>query len=188
MRDLIIGVVSTLISTIIIGLWGTLMIVPYQEHMKIYKAILHLARNYEDPHKYEGQLIPTSLMTNCIGKQLEQIENIQNSILEQKDLSSLSCWIFKYEELVNQLGFLAEYTRNPIMLSEQKEFSDSYRLNQDTFFEELKELARFPKIKIALLFLIPTLILIIVVCAAVYFICPQIPMEQVASGIYKSGM
>lgn len=60
MRDLIIGVVSTLISTIIIGLWGTLMIVPYQEHMKIYKAILHLARNYEDPHKCGGQLIPTS--------------------------------------------------------------------------------------------------------------------------------
>ena len=47
MRDLIIGVVSTLISTIFIGLWGTLMIVPYQEHRKIYKAILHLARNYE---------------------------------------------------------------------------------------------------------------------------------------------
>lgn len=58
----------------------------------------------------------------------------------------------QYEELVNQLGFLAEYTRNPVMLSEQKAFSDDYRLNQDTFFEELKNLARFPQIKIALLF------------------------------------
>lgn len=171
MRDLIIGVVSTLISTIIIGLWGFLMIVPYQEHMKIYKAILHLTRNYEDPRKYVGQLTPISLMTNCIKKQLEQIETIQDSILEQKDLSSFSCWIFKYEELVNKLGFLAEYTRNPFMLSEQKEFSEDYRLNQDTFFEELKKLARFPKVKIALLFLIPTIVLITVFCAAIYFIC-----------------
>ena len=62
------------------------------------------------------------------------------------------------------------------MLSEKKEFSDDYCLNEDTFFEELKKLARFPKIKIVLLFLIPTLVLIIVFCAAIYFICPQTPI------------
>ena len=171
MKDLMIGVVSTLISTIIIGLWGTLIIVPYQNHMKIYKAILHLARNYEDPRKYEDQIVPTSLMTNCIGKQLEQIENIQDSLLEQKDLSRFAYWIFKYEKIVNQLEFLAEYTRNPVMLSEQKEFPDDYLLNQDKFFGELKKLSRFPKVKIILLFLIPTIALIAVFCTAIYFIC-----------------
>lgn len=170
MKDLVIGVVSTLVSTIIIGLWGTLIIVPYQNHMKIYKAILHLSRNYEDPRKYEGQLIPTSLMTNCIGRHLEQIGNIQDSLLEQKDLSRFAYWIFKYGKLVGQLEFLAEYTRNPIMLSEQKEFPDDYLLDQDKFFGELKKLSRFPKIKIILLFLAPTIALISVFCTAAYFI------------------
>lgn len=170
MKDLIIGIGSTLISTIIIGLWGTMIIVPYQEHMKIYKAILQLARKYEDPRKYEGQFIPTSLMTNCIGEQLGQIENVQGSILEQKELSRFACWIFKYEKLVNQLEFLAQYTKNPVMLSEQKEFSDDYLLNQDKFFGELKKLSRFPKVKIILLFLIPTIALGAVFCVTIYFI------------------
>lgn len=171
MRDLIIGVGSTLISTIIIGLWGTMIIVPYQNHMKIYKAILHLARNYEDPRKYADQFIPTSLMTNCMGNQIEQIGSIKDSILEQAELSRFACWIFKYEKLVNQLEFLAEYTRNPVMLSEQKEFSDDYLLDQDKFFGELKKLSRFPKFKIILLFLFPTIALSIVFCAAIYYIC-----------------
>lgn len=165
-----IGVISTLISTIIIGLWGTLIIVPYQTHMKIYKAILHLARNYEDPRKYEDQFIPKTLMTDCIEKQLDEIETIQDSLLEQKDLSRFAYWIFKYEKLVDQLGFLAEYIRNPVMLNEQKEFPDDYRLDQDKFLGELKKRSRFPKVKIILLFLIPTIALIAVFLAAIYLI------------------
>lgn len=171
MRELIIGVASTIISTIIVGLWGTLIIAPYQNHMKIYKGILRLARNYEDPRKYESQLFPTSLKTNCIGKQLEQIEKVQDSILEQKELSRFACWIFKYEKLINQLESLAEYTRDPVMLSEQKEFSYDYLLDQDKFFGELKKRSKFPKVKIILLFLIPTIALSAVFCTAVYFIC-----------------
>ena len=170
MRDLTIGIVSTLISTIIIGLWSTLIIVPYQEHMKVYKAILRLARNYEDPRRYEDQFIPTSLMTDCIEKQLEQIESIQDSLLEQKELSKFACRIFRYEKLINKLKFLAEYTRNPVMLSDQKEVSEDYLLDQDKFFGELKKAARLPKVKIALLFLIPTIALSAVFCTAVYFI------------------
>lgn len=171
MRELMIGVASTIISTIIVGLWGTLIIAPYQNHMKIYKAILRLARNYEDPRKYESQLFPTSLKTNCIGKQLEQIEKVQDSILEQKELSRFACWIFKYEKLINQLESLAEYTRDPVMRSEQKEFPDDYLLDQDEFFWELKKRSKFPKVKILLLFLIPTIALSAVFCTAVYFIC-----------------
>ena len=171
MRELILGVASTIISTIIVGLWGTLIIAPYQNHMKIYKGILRLARNYEDPRKYESQLFPTSLKTNCIGKQLEQIEKVQDSILEQKELSRFACWIFKYEKLINQLESLAEYTRDPVMLSEQKEFSYDYLLDQDKFFGELKKRSKFPKVKIILLFLIPTIALSAVFCTAVYFIC-----------------
>lgn len=170
MRDLVIGVVSTIVSTIIIGLWGTLIIVPYREHMKIYKAVLRLARNYKDPREYEGQLLPVSLMIDCMEKQLDQIENIRDSILEQKDLSAFSYWIFKYGKLAQKLTFLAEYTRNPVMLNEQKEFSDDYLLNQDKFFVELRKAARLPKVKIVLLFLIPTIALIAVFCTAVYFI------------------
>ena len=139
--------------------------------MKIYKGILRLARNYEDPRKYESQLFPTSLKTNCIGKQLEQIEKVQDSILEQKELSRFACWIFKYEKLINQLESLAEYTRDPVMLSEQKEFSYDYLLDQDKFFGELKKRSKFPKVKIILLFLIPTIALSAVFCTAVYFIC-----------------
>ena len=56
------------------------------------------------------------------------------------------------------------------MLSEQKEFSDDYLLDQDTFFGELKKRSRFPKVKIILLFLIPTIALIDFFCTAVYFI------------------
>ena len=168
MNDLIIGIISTLITTIIIGLWGTLIIVPYQEHMKIYKAILHLSRNYDDPRKYIGDLTPTSLMINCIQKQREQIEEILDSVLELKELSRFTYWFFNYPKLEISLNFLFNYTNNPIMLDKQKEFSDDYTLNQDAFFAGLKKAARLPKIKIILLFLIPTIALITVILMAIY--------------------
>ena len=57
------------------------------------------------------------------------------------------------------------------MLDRQKEFSDDYILNQDAFFADLKKTARLPKIKIILLFLIPTIMLIAIIIIAIYFIC-----------------
>lgn len=171
MNDLIIGIISTLISTIIIGLWGTLIIVPYQAHMKIYKAILRLSRNYDDPRKYIGDLMPTSLMINCIEKQRGQIEEILESILELKELSRFTYWLFNYQKLELSLKLLFNYTNDPIMLDKQKEFSDDYILNQDAFFADLKKTARLPKIKIILLFLIPTIMLIAIIIIAIYFIC-----------------
>ena len=40
MDDFIIGILATLLSTAIIGLWGALLVDPYRSHVSIHKQIL----------------------------------------------------------------------------------------------------------------------------------------------------
>ena len=170
MVDLLISTGSTLISAIIVGLWGILVIIPYKKHMKIYRDVLYLRRNYSDPRRYEGEFIPSSIMVDCIGKQLDLIEKVLDSVLEQKELSKFSNWFFKYEELAYRLNFLWEYTKNPIMLDRKKEFSNDYILDQEIFFSDLKKAASLPKVKIIFLFLIPAIVFIALISIAIYYL------------------
>lgn len=61
MLDFIIGVFTTIISMLLIGLWGILIINPYKTHLTIYKKTLRFIRNFEDPRRFEGQLAPKVL-------------------------------------------------------------------------------------------------------------------------------
>lgn len=97
MVDIIIGVIATIASTIILGLFGMLIITPYRNHQEIFKKILRIIRNYEDPRTYQRQMLPTSLMVDCIEKQICQIEEIFDLIDEQKDLNPLLYKLFRYE-------------------------------------------------------------------------------------------
>lgn len=48
MCDFIIGILATLLSTAIIGLWGTLIIEPYRSHVLIRKQILRFIKGRID--------------------------------------------------------------------------------------------------------------------------------------------
>lgn len=86
MLDFAIGVFATIISTMLIGLWGIVIINPYRSHLTIYKKILGFIRNFEDPRRFEGQFVPKSLLVDCIKRQIEVLEEILDLIEEQKDL------------------------------------------------------------------------------------------------------
>jgi len=57
-----------------------------QNHLTIYKKTLRFIRDFEDPRRFEGQLALNVLQTNCIKRQIEELEEILDLIEEQKDL------------------------------------------------------------------------------------------------------
>lgn len=166
MVDIIIGVIATIASTIILGLFGMLIITPYRNHQEIFKKILRIIRNYEDPRKYQGQMLPTSLMVDCIEKQICQIEEIFDLMDEQKDLNPLLYKLFRYEQTESYLHILFEYIRNPIMLKDSKEFDDNYLLDTEKIFKSIKKNARFPWIKFGVIALVLLLLFISILIIA----------------------
>ena len=144
MTDLLIGIIATLLSTVIIGLFGLMVIKPYNAHHEVCRKVLRVIRNYEDPRRFVGYLAPSSLMMDCIDKQLKSLQEIFDLISEQKDMNKLLYRLFRYDKISSACWLLFEYVRNPIMLKETKEFEDDYRLNTDTFFRSMKSDARFP--------------------------------------------
>lgn len=147
MIDLIIGVVATIASTAVLGLFGMIIITPYKNHQEIFKKILRLIRNYEDPKEYQSQIVSQMLITDCISNQIEKIEEVFDLMLEQKDLNPLLYKVFRYEKIKGFLCILMEYIRNPIMLNNSKEFEDTYLLDTEKLFKDLKKNARFPWVK-----------------------------------------
>lgn len=133
MLDFILGVFATIISTLLIGLWGILIINPYKTHLTIYKKILRFIRNFEDPRRFEGQIIPNALLINSIERQVEELEEILDLVEEQKDLNRFWYWLFNFNGVSRYLNRIYEYIRNPIMLDEQKEFKDDYILDCNFF-------------------------------------------------------
>lgn len=170
MKDFLIGTVTTLLSAFIIGLWGTVIVLPFQTQQKIHKAVLRVLRNYKDPRDYQGMFTPTSLMLDIMKKQCDQIEEIIDLIQEQRELNKFTCWLFNYDRLEANLHFLFEYIRNPIMLDEQKEFEDNYALDTDKFFADIRKTAKLPKLKLGLIFLIAPLCLLLGVALSMYLV------------------
>lgn len=160
MIDILIGIIATIASTVILGLFGMFIITPYRNHQEIFKKILRIIRNYEDPRKYQGQMLPSSLMVDCIEKQICQIEEVFDLMDEQKDLNPILYKLFEYEKAEGLLHILFEYIRNPIMLKDSKEFDDEYLLDTDKIFSNIKKKARFPWIKFGIITLILLLLFI----------------------------
>ena len=160
MIDILIGIIATIASTVILGLFGMFIITPYRNHQEIFKKILRIIRNYEDPRKYQGQMLPSSLMVDCIEKQICQIEEVFDLMDEQKDLNPILYKLFEYEKAEGLLHILFEYIRNPIMLKDSKEFDDEYLLDTDKIFPNIKKKARFPWIKFGIITLILLLLFI----------------------------
>lgn len=160
MIDILIGIIATIASTVILGLFGMFIITPYRNHQEILKKILRIIRNYEDPRKYQGQMLPTSLMVDCIEKQICQIEEVFDLMDEQKDLNPVLYKLFGYEKTEGFLHILFEYIRNPIMLKDSKEFDDEYLLDTEIIFSNIKKKARFPWIKFGIIALILLLLFI----------------------------
>lgn len=168
MEDLIIGIVATLLSTVIISLWGIFIITPYNEQRKIYKKILKTLRNYKDPRKYENKILPDSITINCIKEQVDSINEILDLLEEQKDLNHFLYWLFNYEKVKIYLRFLLEYIRDPIMLKEQRQFESDYILDSKKLFHTIKKKSRIPIGKIILLFLIIAILLITIIVIIMY--------------------
>lgn len=160
MLDFAIGVFATIISTLLIGLWGILIINPFRSHLTIYKKILKFIRNFEDPRRIEGQFIPKSLLVDCVKRQIEALEEILDLVEEQKDINKFWYWLFNFKDVSRYLNTIFEYIRNPIMLDEQKEFKDDYVLDCNLFFKKLKKTVKIPNWKIVFLFILITILII----------------------------
>ena len=170
MEDLFVGIIATLLSTIIIGLYGVLIIAPYNAHREIYRKILRVIRNYEDPRTFKEQFLPESIMVDCIKKQVDSIYDILDLIEEQKDLNKLVYKIFKYKRTAENLSLLNNYISNPVLLKDQKEFEDNCILDSSKFLPRLKKEAKLPVGRLAIFFFIPTVLLIAIVVVAIYLV------------------
>lgn len=170
MKDFLIGTVTTLLSAVIIGLWGTVIVIPFQTQQKIHKAVLRVLCNYKDPRDYQGMFVPTKIMVDSIETQCDQIEEIIDIIQEQRELNRFTCWLFNYNQLEKYLISLFEYIRNPIMLDEQKEYKDDFRLDPDKYFSDIRKIAKLPKLKLMFIFLIAPLCLLLGVALSMYLI------------------
>lgn len=148
MLDFIGDVLTTIFSTFIIGLCGITIVDPLRSRLIIYKKILRVIRNFEDPRKLGDGFVPNTILIDNIKKQTEAIEAILDLVEEQKDLRRFWYWLFNYKEVSRYLNILFEYIGNPIMLKGQKEFEDDYVLNTNMFFKKLKKKAKIPNGKI----------------------------------------
>lgn len=170
MLDFILGVFATIISTLLIGLWGILIINPYKIHLTIYKKILRFIRNFEDPRRFDGQIIPNALLINSIERQVEELEEILDLVEEQKDLNRFWYWLFNFNGVSRYLNTIYGYIRNPIMLDEQKEFDDDYILDCNFFFKNLKKTVKIPNWKILFLLTLVTILITSIVVVSIYIV------------------
>lgn len=145
MIDTIIGVIATIISTMIIGLFSLFLLKPYEDNLIVRKYVLKIIRNFNDPRDEKYAI------EKCIEEQLSSIQEVLDLISEQCELHPILSKLFKYNDLIMNLNFLSEYIRNPIMLNDSKEFEDSYVLNKDKYYKTLKSCAKFPLLKFALI-------------------------------------
>lgn len=166
MIDILIGIIATIASTIIIGLFGLFTVTPYKRHQEIFVKILRFIRNYEDPRDYHSSLTPKLLMTDCIDKQTNNITEIIDLIDDQQELNPLLYKLFKYEKIRVNLILMFEYIRNPIMLKESKEFDDEYIIDAGKLFKDLKRISRFPWIKFSVIIFILLVLFISVLVLA----------------------
>ena len=143
MIDIIIGVVSTIVSAAVLGLFGMRILTPYKNHKEISKRVLHFIRNYEDPRQYKNALY-LSLMLNSIKNQTNEIEDIINLIDEQNDLNPFLYKLLKYDQTKHILEFLFQYLADPVVLNENKKFEETYRLSTEKIFMDLKKSIGFP--------------------------------------------
>ena len=79
MDDFIIGILATLLSTAIIGLWGVLVVDPYRSHVSIHKQIMRFIRNFEDPREINDQLME-HLKVESISRQINTLDDILDLI------------------------------------------------------------------------------------------------------------
>lgn len=163
MQDFFIEVIVTLVGTAIIGILSLLFAKPYKKYSEIYKEVLKLKRNYDEPRKLFSSLGGNTLAINKIGKQQSEILDIIDKVQEQIDLHPYYSKLFKYYDLKSSLYFLFEYNRNPIMLPKDKEFEEDYRMDLDKFFDGLIKRIKFPLKKviiISIMLLVATITLI----------------------------
>ena len=170
MLDFAIGVFATIISTMLIGLWGIFIINPYRTHLTIYKKILRFIRNFEDPRRFEGQFVPESLLVDCIKRQIEVLEEILDLIEEQKDLHKFWYWLFNFKDVSRYLNIIFEYIRTPIMLDDQKEFKDDYVLDCNLLFKKLKKTVKIPNWKIVFALILITILIISIFIVSIFVV------------------
>ncbi len=71
MDDFIIGILATLLSTAIIGLWGIMVIDPYRSHVSIRKPIMRFIRNFCSRTCFDSKVQncwDNSEKSTCFGK------------------------------------------------------------------------------------------------------------------------
>lgn len=170
MLDFTIGVITTIISTLLIGLWGIFIVNPYKIHLTIYKKILRFIRNFEDPHSFEGQFVPNALLADCIKRQIEELEEIFDLVEEQKDLNKFWYRLFDFEDVLGYLNIIFEYLRNPIMLDDQKVFKDDCILDCKFFFKKLKKKVKIPNYKLIMLLIVISILIIAMLVGVVLLI------------------
>ena len=169
MDDFIIGILATLLSTAIIGLWGLLVVDPYRSHVSIHKQIMRFIRNFEDSRENNGQLME-HLKVESISRQINTLDDILDLIEEQKDCNKFVYWLFNYKIISKYLNVLFEYIRNPIMLESQKRFDNDYILDSGKVFDLLRKKSKVFNWKMFFSLLVITMVLISIFVIAIYIV------------------
>ncbi len=169
MDDFIIGILATLLSTAIIGLWGILVIDPYRSHVSIHKQIMRFIRNFEDPREINDKLTQ-HLKVESISRQINTLDDILDLIEEQKDCNKFVYWLFNYKIISKHLNILFEYIRNPIMIESQKKLDNDYILDSAKVFDLLRKKSKLFNWKIFFSLLVITIVLISIFVVAIYLV------------------
>ena len=169
MDDFIIGILATLLSTAIIGLWGVLVVDPFRSHVSIHKQIMRFIRNFEDPREINDQLME-HLKVESISRQINTLDDILDLIEEQKGCNKFVYWLFNYKIISKYLNILFEYIRNPIMLESQKRFDTDYILDSAKVFDLLRKKSKVFNWKMFSSLLVITMVLISIFVVAIYIV------------------
>lgn len=158
-ENILIGVVTGIISSIIIGILKIVAFKePFLKHKEIYSKVKHLERNYDDIF---NKNLKDNFYIGIMGKQLKQIKEIEDKLYEIKDMYPIFASLFNYKKIIFQIRFLLYYTKDPIMLKKDRIFSENYKIDLKKYFKKVSFLMNF-QYKILFIFMLLVLIIYII--------------------------
>lgn len=161
-EEFILNIIIAILSPIILsGLSKIFFIEPLKMHKEISKKITKLKNNFTDTNNRNKC---DSMTIGIIEKQFNALKEILDMIDEIIETNKIFAFLFRYKELRMYVVILFEYNRNPIMLKEQKEFNDDYRMDINLVFKKIISIINFQK-RVLMIFIC----LLVIVSIGSYF-------------------
>lgn len=158
-KEAVVPIITTILATILSKIF---FIKPLKRHQEIKSKIIKLRNNFIDTNNRNQY---DSMTIRIIERQFKDIKEILDMIDETIETNKIFSFLFGYNELRIYIQLLFEYNRNPIMLTESKEFKEDYRMNLDFLFKKIMKM-----MKLTGKILIILVVLFIFIVIGYYFI------------------